>query len=114
MTMDYRSSKGFVAGEVIAIIVGIITLYSAAVATLAWWEQRKAKSSPLHVEPTPDQLETLRALRGAVQDLKHQQRLANRLTSAFGMAWLRSDPNYRFSIPKESQELIFEIIGEVD
>jgi hypothetical protein len=114
MTMDCRSSNGFGAGEVIAIVVGIITLYGVIVATLAWWEQRKAKSSPPNVEPTPEQLEIHQALEEAVQDLKRQQKLANRLAAALGMAWLRSDPNYRFSIPEESQELIFQIIGEID
>jgi hypothetical protein len=114
MTMDCGSSNGFGAGEVIAIVVGIIALYGAVVATLAWWEQRKAKSSPSHIEPTTEQLEALRAFEGAVQDLIHRQKLLNHLTSALGMAWLRSDPNYRFSIPQESQELLFEIIGDVD
>ena len=114
MTMDCGSSNGFGAGEVIAIVVGIIALYGAVVATLAWLEQRKAKSSPSHIEPTTEQLEALRAFEGAVQDLIHRQKLLNRLTSALGMAWLRSDPNYRFSVPQESQELLFEIIGDVE
>jgi hypothetical protein len=54
MTMDCGSSNGFGAGEVIAIVVGIIALYGVVVATLAWWEQRKAKSSPSHVEPATE------------------------------------------------------------
>jgi hypothetical protein len=114
MTTDCNSSTGFGAGEVIAIVVGIINLCGVIMAALAWWEQRKAKSSPTDVEFTPATLKTLQPLEKAIQDLQSQQRLTNRLTAAHSLAWLTSDPNHRSSIPEVILEHFYDTIKEVN
>lgn len=113
MTTDCSSSNGFGAGEVIAIVVGIINLCGVIMATLAWWEQRKAKSSPTDIESTPAPLKTLQSLEKAIQDLQDQQQLTNRLAAAHALAWLMSDPNHRFSIPEKNLALLVDMTKEV-
>jgi hypothetical protein len=80
------------------------------IAILTWWQQHRAKPSPSTIELPLEQSENLQALREVVQELEHQQQLANRQTAAR----LRSDPNYCNSIPRENQELFFQIVELVD